>query len=141
MDTQRILTELRAERDRLQKAIEAFEALDSSVTLSTSHPQANIRAQRAKQSAAKGTAKQISTGKRTMSAAARRKISEAAKKRWAERKGKESKSQASAKQVAARQTAAKQAAQGGLTPAGRKHLSDMMKKRWAERRKKAGKTA
>src|SRR6266566_7495017 len=56
--------------------------------------------------------------KRTMSAAARKKISEAMKRRYAElNSGK-------------RQTAG-----GGLTEAGRKRLSDLMKKRWAEKRK------
>jgi hypothetical protein len=56
--------------------------------------------------------------KRGMSAAARKKISEAMKRRYAElNSGK-------------RQTAG-----GGLTEAGRRRLSDLMKKRWAEKRK------
>jgi hypothetical protein len=56
--------------------------------------------------------------KRRMSAAARKKISEAMKRRYAElNSGK------------------RQSAGGGLTEAGRRRLSDLMKKRWAEKRK------
>ena len=56
--------------------------------------------------------------KRTMSAAARKKISEAMKRRYAElNSGK------------------RQNAGSRLTEAGRKKLSDLMKKRWAEKRK------
>ena len=63
--------------------------------------------------------------KRGLTAAGRKALSMAMKKRWAERRGK---------------TTAKAAApkrRGGLTAAGRKKLSEAMKKRWAERRKKA----
>ena len=56
--------------------------------------------------------------KRRMSAAARKKISEAMKRRYAElNSGK------------------RQNAGSRLTEAGRKKLSDLMKKRWAEKRK------
>ena len=56
--------------------------------------------------------------KRTMSAAARKKISEAMKRRYAELNfGK------------------RQSAGSHLTAAGRKRLSDLMKKRWAEKRR------
>ncbi len=56
--------------------------------------------------------------KRRMSAAARKKISEAMKRRYAElNSGK------------------RQNASSRLTAAGRKRLSDLMKKRWAEKRK------
>src|SRR5881628_649056 len=68
------------------------------------------------QTAIAGTS--TSLKKRTMSAAAREKISEAMKRRYAElNSGK-------------RRTAGSQ-----LTQAGRKKLSDLMKKRWAEKRK------
>ena len=59
-----------------------------------------------------------------MSAAARRRIALAMKKRWAARKGKKATS-----------TAAKKARKGGISAAGRKRISEMMKKRWAEKRK------
>ena len=56
--------------------------------------------------------------KRRMSAAARKKISEAMKRRYAElNSGK------------------RQSAGSHLTQAGRKKLSDLMKKRWAEKRR------
>ena len=56
--------------------------------------------------------------KRTMSAAARKKISEAMKPRYAElNSGK------------------RQSAGSHLTAAGRKKLSDLMKRRWAEKRR------
>jgi len=59
---------------------------------------------------------------RRMSAAARKKISEAMKRRYAElNSGK------------------RHSAGSHLTAAGRRRLSDLMKKRWAERRKAAAK--
>jgi len=61
MDTQRIISELEAERDRLEEAISA---LRGSV-----HRGAGSR-----------------RGRRRLSAAAKRRISEMMKKRWAERK-------------------------------------------------------
>ena len=54
-----------------------------------------------------------------MSAAARKRISDAMKKRWA-----------SQKQKAAPKRKA-------MSPAARKRLSEMMKKRWAEQKKKS----
>jgi hypothetical protein len=69
--------------------------------------------------------------KRTMSTAARRKISEAMKRR-AERNRTVSVGAVTQVRKAA---GPKQNAGSGLTPAGRKRLSDLMKKRWAERRK------
>ena len=65
--------------------------------------------------------------------AGRRKLSEAMKMRWAQRRVATSASRASAKVVAA--TTPKK--RGGLTAAGRKKLSDAMKKRWAEKKRKA----
>jgi len=68
------------------------------------------------QTAIAGTS--TSLKKRTMSAAAREKISEAMKRRYAElNSGKP------------------QSAGSHLTAAGRKRLSDLMKKRWAEKRR------
>ena len=68
--------------------------------------------------------------KKTMSAAARKKISEAMKRRYA----------AMNEPASAPAKVNKAPERGGsrLTAAGRKKLSDLMKKRWAERRK--GKT-
>lgn len=117
MNTLSILSELRAERDRIEKAISALEALESVPT-----------------SARHGATDQAAAAKRPgrrMSADARRRISEAAKKRWAEQKK-------AAQPQAATKTAPKRR-KGGITAAGRKRISEMMKKRWAARRKAAAK--
>lgn len=83
MDTSKILNDLRAERDRIQRAIDALESLDSS-SVQTASPQPR----RGRKPASAQPAEKPVSGprKRTMSAAARRRISQAAKKRWAERK-------------------------------------------------------
>jgi|SRR6266478_4072833 hypothetical protein len=69
------------------------------------------------------------SGKRSMSAATRAKLSAAAKARWAKQK-------ASGK-TGRRTTAGKK---GGITAAGRKRLSQLMKARWAARRRTTAKT-
>jgi len=66
MDTPLIIAELEAERDRLNRAIAALLGRQSSLTLSGKPDRR----------------------KRKLSAAARRRIGEAMKKRWAERKKK-----------------------------------------------------
>jgi hypothetical protein len=72
------------------------------------------------------------SAKRPMSAAARKKLSEAMKQSYADRK--KTASITTAAQV--RKVAnPKQNGGSGLTAAGRKKLSDLMKKRWAEKRK------
>ena len=76
--------------------------------------------------------------KRTMSAAARKKISEAMKRRYAQI-NKTATQVSKSESVGQKQSSSKKQNRGSrLTPAGRKKLSDLMKKRWAERRK--GKT-
>ena len=69
MDTQRIIAELEAERDRLTKAIAALRG-------------------RGRRGAKTGNARtgNAGRGQRHMSAAARQRISDAMKKRWAARK-------------------------------------------------------
>lgn len=71
MNTKHILAELRAECQRIDRAITALESLD--------HAGASIRPRRA----AKPTRR-----RRHMSVAARKRMSEMMKKRWAERKKK-----------------------------------------------------
>jgi hypothetical protein len=85
MDTRKILSELRAERDRIDQAIAALEALNTSgpeTAARTSSTRTNPG--RATQGAAKPGPK--SRGPRHMSPAARKRISEMMKKRWAERR-------------------------------------------------------
>jgi hypothetical protein len=74
MDTRQILTQLKAERSRLDAAISALEGLDG---IPARKPAGNTG-----KVGAKGQAKH----KRKISAAARKKMSEAARARWAVRK-------------------------------------------------------
>ena len=69
MDTQSIIAELEAERDRLNNAIAALRGRQTRRFTLSGKPDGRRR-------------------KRTLSAAARKKIGEAMKKRWAERKKK-----------------------------------------------------
>jgi len=107
MDLEGIVTQLRAERNRLDQAIAALE----------------------------GTAprrgrppKPLAGGKRrVMSAAARKRISAAMKARWAARKsGSGTKS--------AKVTTKKTARRPQMSPAAKKKLSALMKARWAARK-------
>jgi hypothetical protein len=109
MDTKQILTDLRAELNRIERAISTVESLDGAGTVRTTIP---------------GTqpAPAKSRGRRRMSAAARRKIAEAQRKRWAAQKA------ASAKKAAPARH---------MSPATRKRLSILAKKRWAARKKAA----
>ena len=99
MNTERILAELRAERQRIDQAITALGSLD--------HAGRNTTATR--------TSKQ-KRGRHRMSAAGRKRISEAVKAMWARRKK-------------ARTTR-------HMSAATRKRLSELAKQRWVERRKK-----
>src|SRR5271157_4514342 len=107
MDIQAIVSDLKAERKRIDQAISALEGLTS-----VSSPR-RVRPRKAKQAAASGKKR------RGMGAAARKRISEAMKKRWATWHGK---------------SAPKRKP---MSPAARKRLSEMMKKRWAEKAKTA----
>ena len=115
MDLNSIITELKTERDRIGRALAAL--LDE-----------------AKVAVGATTRKIVGPTRRGkgLTAAGRRRLSEARKRRWAERRGKGS---AAPKAAASKAAAPKR--RGGLTPAGRKKLSEAMKKRWAERKKKA----
>jgi hypothetical protein len=70
MDTQQILSALRDERDRLEQAISALERGNG-----RRGPKAGL-----------GNGRRGRRGRRRLSAAAKRRISEMMKKRWAERK-------------------------------------------------------
>jgi hypothetical protein len=113
VDTKEILSDLRAELGHINQAIAALEGLNDT----------GVRTQAVYKAAAESAPK---PRRRRMSAAGRRRISEAAKARWAERRKQTAKS-ASPKQSGGRRK---------MSPAARKRISEMMKKRWAERRKK-----
>jgi hypothetical protein len=69
MDTASIIAELEAERDRLNRALAALRGTGNTTRTATGKPDGR-------------------KSKRTLSAAARKRIGEAMKKRWAERKKK-----------------------------------------------------
>jgi hypothetical protein len=73
MNTSTILAELRGERDRINRAIAALETLES----------AAAPAKPGKKAPAVAVVKAGVPKRRTMSASARKRISDAAKKRWA----------------------------------------------------------
>ena len=75
MDTRKILSELKSERDRINDAIAALEALSGREAQSATTAAKSVAAPAA------GRPK-----KRNLTAAGRRRLSESMKKRWAERK-------------------------------------------------------
>jgi hypothetical protein len=115
MNLQEVVDQLRAERNRLDQAISALEG-----------PSAPRRGRPPKSSTTTGS------GRRVMSAAARKRISEAMKARWAARKKRKSPAKTT------KATAKKAAGRPQMSPAARKKLSALMKARWAARKKQAG---
>src|SRR5664279_6372904 len=106
VDIQSLLSELKRERNRMDQAISALEVLAS-----PSSPR------RGRPPKAKPSPPASGKKRRGMNAAARRRISEAMKKRWATWHGK------SAPQ------------RTPMSPAARKRLSELMKKRWAQQKR------
>ncbi len=99
MDTNRILAELRAERQRIDQAITALESLNhagnaAASTARVASPKRrhmSAAGRKAISDAAKAMwveRKKKTRPRRHMSAAARKRLSELAKQRWAERKKK-----------------------------------------------------
>jgi hypothetical protein len=118
LDLDRIISELESERNRISRAIALLENESRNGTR-----KAAVHMKTA-------TSKERSGG---LTAAGRKRLSQAMKKRWAERTASTGTSRKSAAPV---RTATQKKKRGGLTAAGRKRLSEAMKKRWAERRKK-----
>jgi hypothetical protein len=114
MDIQKIVTELSGERSRLNRAIAALEGLSQPARRRGRPPKSEIAA--------------LGMKRRTMSAAARKRISAAMKKRWATWKGK------SAPKVA-KATPKKSTDHRTMSAAARKKLSELAKARWAERKR------
>ena len=119
MDIQRIVAELRGEMDRIGHAIGLLEG---------STP-AKRRMGRPPKSAGTSQARR----KGGLTPAGRRKLSQAMKMRWAQRRGTTTASGNSAKVAAA----TKPKKHDGITLAGRKRLAEAMRKRWAEKKQKA----
>jgi hypothetical protein len=110
MDIKPILTDLKAELNRLNQAIAALESLDGTATATT--PTAIAAPKRG--------------GRRRMSAAGRKRISEATKARWAAKR-----------KQAATPTSSKTGAHKPMSAATKKRLSLLAKRRWAARKKAA----
>jgi hypothetical protein len=87
MDTKTILTDLRAELIRLDRAIASIGALAGGITATatTTTPGAKTASMQAKRRGLNPAARKTS-GRRTMSAAARKKIAAAQRNRWVARK-------------------------------------------------------
>ena len=117
MDFDKIVSELKSERDRIGKAINA---LLEGVGLAASP----------KRPAVKAVAPKRGKG---ITPAGRRRLSQAMKARWAARSSKSPTASRSAAKVAGASAPKKRG--GGMTAAGRKRVSEAMKKRWAEKRK------
>jgi len=116
MKLEDILNQLKSERSRLNQAISALEGLVSGPIRRQSRPP--------KSGLTNGPRK------RTMSAAARRRMSAAVKARWA-------KQQRGSKPAATRKPATKKAgSRPQMSPAARRKLSALMKARWAARKKR-----
>jgi len=114
MDINPILTELKAELNRINQAIAALEALDGNATPTTL--------------AAKAAPKQ--SGRRGLTPAGRRRLSEMMKKRWAAKRKQAGK-------PATKATSGRRK----MSPAARKKIADAQRARWAAQKKAAAKTA
>jgi hypothetical protein len=110
MNTTKIMNELRTERKRIDQAIAALESLDGTATATT--PAAKAAPKRG--------------GRRRMSAAGRKHISEAAKARWAARR-----------KQAGKPATNKTGARKPMSAATKKRLSLLAKRRWAAQKKAA----
>lgn len=142
MSTDQILALLLRERNKIEKAIEALQG-----------PKRKGRPPGPGRKAAPLTVEQDSTppatvshtapATRKMSAAGRRAIVAATKKRWAAIRAAKAAAEAPAPVAAAPKAARARTSvpvkKGGLTAAGRKALSIAMKKRWAAKKKAAAK--
>ena len=114
MDTTRILTDLRAERDRIDQAINAIEALNGKAVRNAA------TLQKGSTPRVNQPTKRQAGARPAISAAGRKRISEAAKKMWAKRR----------EQAAFRPRRA-------MSVATKRKLSQAAKARWAERKKNA----
>jgi len=117
LDLNKIVSDLKSERDRLGRVVSA---LLEGVGLA---------------GATKRSPRKTASPKRRggITPAGRKRLAAAMKARWATRRAKS----ATTSRSAAATTPKKRA--GGMTAAGRKRLSDAMKKRWAEKKKAASK--
>jgi hypothetical protein len=131
MDTAQILADLRAQRNRIDNAITALEALNGTKPLGNGH---DLPTPLGKPAATVVRLKQAGpTVRRTMSPAARKKIAAAQKARWAAKK-KPGKPVTEAKQAAPKKAVTK-TAKRVVSPESRKKMAEAQQKRWAKRKR------
>jgi hypothetical protein len=121
MDTAQILADLRAQRNRIENAISALEALNG--TKPVGKP-ATALVKEAGQKA-----------RRTLSPAGRRKIAAAQKARWAAKK-KQAEAVTDAKQAAPKKAPIK-TAKRVISDESRRKMAEAQQKRWAKKKKAA----
>jgi len=119
MDIQRIVAELRGEMDRISHAIGLLEG----------NTIAKARVGRPPASAGRSPVRRAGG----ITPAGRRKLAEAMRRRWAERRGATSASKASVTATAA--TSPKK--RSGMSEQGRKNIAAAMRRRWAEKKRMA----
>jgi hypothetical protein len=120
MDIQRIVAELRGEMDRIGHAIGLLEG----------NTTAKARVDRPPASAGRSPVRRGGG----ITPAGRRRLAEAMRLRWAQRKGAATRTSAASTSVSA---SSKPKKRGGITAAGRKKLAEAMRKRWAEKKRMA----
>jgi hypothetical protein len=132
MDTAQILADLRAQRNRIDNAITALEALNGTKPLGNGH---DLPIPLGKRAAALDVKQASQTVRRTMSPAARKKIAAAQKARWASKKT-SAKPVVDAKQAATKKAVAK-TAKRVISPESRKKMAESQQKRWAKKKRAA----
>ena len=123
MDIQSIVAQLRQEVSRIENAIAALVGLGSQPA----------RRGPGRPAGSKNTTAASKPKRRTMSPAARKRISAAMKLRWAKQKGKSAPKKAAV-------PAKKSPARKPMSPAARKKLSALAKARWAAAKKDGAKS-
>lgn len=138
MDTSKVLSELRAERDRINQAIAALEALTPTASATVQRSQSPAKARAGRKPSTAMPASATTAGRRTLSPAARRAMSRAAKKRWAAKKNAAQPQVRAMQPVTAKQSGPQQAAaKRKISASERTRRAEAAKKMWAERKKAA----
>src|SRR5271154_1531570 len=122
MDIESIVTQLKSEIIRIGEVIGLLEGEEKAPNK-----------KRVGRPPGSGAAKAQSGRGGSLTPAGRRKLSEAMKRRWAQRR----RAIAVTRPKTAVAVAGKPKKSGGISAAGRKKLSEAMKKRWAERKSKS----
>jgi len=132
MDTAQILADLRAQRNRIENAITALEALNETKPLGNEHDLPTPLGKPAVVLDLKQASERV---RRTMGPAARKRIAIAQKARWAAKK-KPTKSVAAARDAAPKKVPDK-TPKRVVSPESRKKMAEAQQKRWAKKKRAA----